>query len=55
VHVLIMQRPHSTARYDHWIHQADPTARITVLTSADAERPAGDLAEGVRRVTVDDY
>ncbi|GHE55442.1 ATP-grasp domain-containing protein [Streptomyces griseoaurantiacus] len=55
MHVLIMQRPHSTARYDHWIHEADPTARITVLTSADAERPAGDLAEGVRRVTVDDY
>ncbi|MFE6663331.1 acetyl-CoA carboxylase biotin carboxylase subunit family protein [Streptomyces sp. NPDC057697] len=50
-----MQRPHSTAEYDHWIREAAPGTRITVLTSADSERRAEDLAPGVRRVTVDDY
>lgn len=55
MHILILQRPHSAARYDHWIRAADPQARITLLTSADTDRPAGDLAEGVHRVVVDDY
>jgi biotin carboxylase len=55
VHVLILQRPHSTAHYDHWVREADPAARITVLTSADTERPAPGLAAGVHRVVVPDY
>jgi biotin carboxylase len=50
-----LQRPHSTAEYDHWLREASPEARITVLTSADSERRTEDLAPGVRRVTVDDY
>ncbi|GGN01291.1 ATP-grasp domain-containing protein [Streptomyces fuscichromogenes] len=55
MHVLIMQRPQSAARYDHWIRAAAPQTRITLLTSADTDRPADDLAAGVRRVIVDDY
>ncbi|MFJ9559203.1 acetyl-CoA carboxylase biotin carboxylase subunit family protein [Streptomyces fuscichromogenes] len=55
MHVLIMQRPGSAARYDHWIKAAAPQTRITLLTSADTDRPVDDLAAGVRRVVVDDY
>ncbi|MYV99605.1 hypothetical protein [Streptomyces sp. SID3343] len=55
MHVFILQRPQSTDRYDHWIRQADPNARVTVLTSADSVRPDADLAPGVRRVRVADY
>ncbi|MEU9474361.1 hypothetical protein [Streptomyces sp. NPDC048191] len=55
MHVLIMQRPGSAARCDHWLRAADPDVRITLFTSADADRGPGDLAEGVRRVVVEDY
>jgi biotin carboxylase len=55
MHVLILRRPHSTARYDHWIREADPDARITVLTSADAEQEELDFAPGVELVLVPDY
>jgi biotin carboxylase len=55
MHVLVLQRPQSTARYDHWIRQADPNARVTVLTSADTVRPDADLAPDVRRVRAADY
>ncbi|MFG3525905.1 acetyl-CoA carboxylase biotin carboxylase subunit family protein [Streptomyces sp. NPDC047917] len=47
-----MQRPHSTADYDHWLREAGPETRITLLTSADSVRRAEDLAAGVRRVAV---
>ena len=55
MHVVVLQRPGSTAAYDCWILQAAPWARVTVITSRDTVRPDSVLGPGVRRVLVDDY
>src|SRR2546421_8555615 len=55
MHVVVLQRPGSTAAYDCWILRAAPWARVTVITSRDTVRPDSVLGPGVRRVLVDDY
>jgi hypothetical protein len=55
VHVVVLQRPGSTAAYDRWILEAAPWARVTVITARDTVRPESVLGPGVRRVLVDDY
>ncbi|WP_282082594.1 ATP-grasp domain-containing protein [Streptomyces tendae] len=55
MHVVVMQRPHSKARYDHWLKQANPHMRVTIFSSTATVRPDADLASDVRRVLVADY
>jgi hypothetical protein len=55
MHVVVLQRPGSTAACDRWIGQAAPDARVTVVSARDTVRADADLGPGVRRVLVDDY
>ncbi|WP_125778226.1 ATP-grasp domain-containing protein [Antribacter gilvus] len=55
MHVLVLQRPGSTARPDVWLAEAAPGVRVTLVTGRQTVRPDSDLAPGTRRVVLDGY
>lgn len=52
--ILILQQPASSSPIDHWLLEADPTARLAVVTGPDSIRE-GTYAEGVEVIVVDNY
>ncbi len=52
--ILILQQPGSSSPVDHWLLQAAPDARLTLITGPQAIR-LGQYAEAVRVVEVRDY
>ncbi|HEY3733615.1 MAG TPA: hypothetical protein VGL63_06840 [Streptosporangiaceae bacterium] len=55
MHIVVLQRPESTAACDHWIREAAPETHVTIISGSGAKRQDRDLAPGVRRILVEDY